>query len=167
MVWRTAAVVSIDPEGRYLDADDRALDLLGVATVDELRSLPADAFQPAPPDPDQEQAFRAAFIDALFQGLIGEGAIRRLDGELIRVRTAIVRQPDGGFRVLLYPVERPTTNLAPRIFKIGDVLAEWRSAERRLVAVDPTSDEGRRVAADVDLLREQYQALFHGAFGAS
>ena len=39
MVWRSAAVLMLDAEGRYMDADPRALELLGVATVDELRAF--------------------------------------------------------------------------------------------------------------------------------
>jgi PAS domain-containing protein len=163
--WLSAGVLILDAEGRYQDADDVALDLLGVPTVDELRATPPEVFQPTPPDPQTAEAFRAAFIDALFKGLIGEGALKRLDGELVRVRTAIVPEPEGGYRALLYPVERPTTNLAPKVYKIADVLAEWRNAERRLIALDPTTDEGRQVEADVTLLREQYQLLFKRSMG--
>lgn len=160
MVWRSAAMVLLDAEGRYVDADERALQLLGVATVEELRATPPDVFQATFPDPDGEAAFRAALLAEPFRGLLGEGAIRRMDGELVRVRTAIIPKPEGGYRALLYAVERPTTNLTPRIFKIADVLAEWRVAERRLVGVDLATDEGKRVSAEVEQLREQYQVLF-------
>src|SRR4051812_18080965 len=150
----------VDTEGQPLDADPVALDLLGVSTVDALRATPPGSFQPVPPDPDEERAFRAAFAGSVTLGLIGEGAIRRLDGELVRVRPAIIRQPDETYRVLSYPVERPTENLTPRVYRIADVLAEWRSAERRLVDLDPGSDEGQQLAGEVALLREQYQLLF-------
>lgn len=160
MVWRSAAVIMLDAEGRYVDADDRALELLGVPTVEDLRATPPDAFQATSRDPDGEAAFRAALLAEPFRGLIGEGALKRLDGELLRVRTAIIPEAEGGYRVLVYPVERPTTDLTSRIYKIADVLAEWRVAERRLIEVDPETDEGQRVSAAVDLLREQYQMLF-------
>jgi PAS domain-containing protein len=160
MVWRSAAMVMLDAEGRYVDADERALQLLGVGTVDELRATPPSAFQATSPDADGEAAFRAALLAEPFRGLIGEGAVKRIDGELVRVRTAIIPEPAGGYRALLYPVERPTTNLTPRIYKIADVLAEWRVAERRLVDIDPATDEGQRVSAEVEQLREQYQVLF-------
>ena len=157
----------LGPDGRYVDADEAALELLGVPTVDELRAMPPDAFQPGPPDPAASEAFQQSVVDGSLQALLAEGAIRRTDGELVRVRTAIIPEPDGGYRVLLYPVERPTTNLTQRIYKIADVLAEWRNAERRLVQVDPDSDEGRLVASDVELLRQQYQQLFHRTMGGS
>jgi hypothetical protein len=163
--WRSAGVLITDGEGRYLDADASALELLGVPSVDALRATPPSTFQPAPPDPEEERAFREAFAQASVDGLIGEGAIRRLDGVLVRVRTAIIAEPAGGYRVLLYPVEWPTSNLAPRVYRIADVLAEWRSAERRMVGLDPDSEEARQVAADVDLLREQYQLMFKQSFG--
>jgi PAS domain-containing protein len=160
MPWLSAGVLRIDADGRHIDADPVALDILGASSVEELLATPPDAFQPVPPDADEAEAFRAAFTEAAARGLIGEGAIRRLDGELVRVRTAILRETDGTYRALLYPIERPTENLTPRIYRIADVLAEWRSAERRLVQLDSASEEGRRVAAEVELLRQQYQVLF-------
>jgi PAS domain-containing protein len=166
MVWRAAAVVQLGSDGRYIDADEAALALLGVDTVEELRETSPDAFQVEPQDPAATTAFQQAMVDAVFQGLLGEVAFRRRDGELVRVRTAIIPEPQGGYRALMYPVERPTTNLVPRIYKIADVLAEWRTAERRLVEVDPDSEEGRQLAADVELLRQQYQQLFHRKIGA-
>lgn len=167
MPWRTAAMLRLDAEGRYIDADDVALELLGVASVEALRAMPPNAFRATPPDPEGEAAFRNAFVDALFQGLIGEGALKRLDGELVRVRTAIVPESEGVYRALLYPIERPTRNITPKVYKIADVLAEWRVAERRLVEIDPSTDEGRRIAADVEQLREQYQFLFRRTSGAT
>ena len=166
MVWRSAGVVILGPDGRYVDADATALDVLGVPTVDELRETPPETFQPEPPDAADAEAFQRTLAEASFQGLLAEGALRRRDGELIRVRTAIVPEADGSYRALLYPVERPTTNLTARVYRIADVLAEWRTAERRLVDVDPTTHEGRQLEADVQLLKDQYQQLFHRKIGA-
>jgi PAS domain-containing protein len=166
MVWLSAGVVVLGPDGRYADADATALDLLGVPTVEELRATAPETFQPAPRDAADAEAMRRAFAEARFQGVLAEGALRRRDGELIRIRTAIVPQPEGGYRALLYPVERPTTNLTARIYRIADILAEWRTVERRLVDVDPTTDEGRRLKADVDLLKDQYLQLFDRKMGA-
>jgi PAS domain-containing protein len=159
--WQGAGVLLTDAEGRYFDADPVALDLLGVSSVEQLRATPVTAFQPVPVDPNEEAAFRAAFAASAAQGLIGEGAIRRLDGELVRVRTAILPTGDG-YRVLLDAIERKTTNIVPRVYAISDVLAEWQSAELRLVEVSPTSDEGRRLAGEVAFLRGQYQRMFRG-----
>jgi PAS domain-containing protein len=166
MPWRTAGVVLVDAAGRNLDADAAALELLGVDSVEQLRALPPDAFRPEPVEPGAAEAFQRAMLDAMFHGMLAEAALRRLDGELIRVRTAIIPESDGRFRALLYLLERPTANLVPRVYKIADVLAEWRTAERELVAVDPASEDGRKLAADVELLRDQYQQLFHRRIGA-
>lgn len=165
MVWRSAAVVILSAEGAYLDADQAALDLLGVGTVEELRATSPDRFAALPPDPDEQEAWRRAYFATSAQGVLAEVAFRRLDGELVRVRTAIVGETDGTYRALFYPVERPTTNLVPRLYRIADVLAEWRSAERLLVEVDPGSAEGSRLAAEIALLRDQYQQLFKRSFG--
>jgi hypothetical protein len=163
MPWRGAASVTLDVEGRYVDADDAALELLGVASVEELRETPPQRFAALPPDPEEAEALRRAYFATQADGLLAEVAFRRLDGELVRVRTAILDEGEGRYRALFYPIERPTTNLTPRVYRIAHVLAEWRSAERRLVELDPDSAEARELSADIDLLREQHAMLFHRA----
>lgn len=163
MPWRRAAVVTIDSEGRYLDADDAALALLGVGSVKELQATSPERFSALPPDPAEQAAFRRAYLAGRADGILAEVALRRLDGELVRVRTAIIDQGDGSYRALFYVVERPTTDLSARIFRIADVLAEWRSAERELVALDPESDDAREVSKAIDLLRAQHRAMFDAA----
>jgi hypothetical protein len=160
MPWRQAATVVIDTEGHYLDADEGALDLLGVSTVAELRALPPGAFAAMPPDPDEQEAWRRAYGSIRAEGVLAETAFRRTDGELVRVRTAILDQGDGRFLALFYPLERPTKDLSARVYGIADVLAEWRSAERRLVELEPESEEAREVQAEIELLRRQHHALF-------
>jgi PAS domain-containing protein len=165
MIWARAATVILDRDGRYLDADELALDLLGVATVDELRSMSPDAFAAVPPDPVEQEAWRKAYFASQAEGVLAEGAFKRTDGELVRVRTAVIEQDDGRFRALFYPIERPTTNLSARVYRIADVLGEWRAAERRLAELSPDSEEGRRVTAEIDLLRQQYHDLFRRSAG--
>ena len=165
MVWSRAATVFLDRDGRYLDADEHALDLLGVASVDALRSMSPDDFAAVPPDPVEQEAWRKAYFASRAEGVLAEGAFRRPDGELVRVRTAIIEQEDGRFRALFYPIQRPTTDLSARLYRIGDVLGEWRAAERRLAEVAPDSEEGRRVTAEIELLRHQYQELFRRSAG--
>ena len=160
MVWARAAAVILDRDGHYLDADEAALELLGVESVDALRETSPDTFAALPPDPEEQEAWRKAYFSSQAEGVLAEGAFRRLDGELVRVRTAILDEGDGTFRALFYPVERPTTNLTAKIYRIADVLAEWRAAERRLVELKPASEEGRRVQADIEGLRAQYQEMF-------
>lgn len=165
MPWTRAATVFLDREGRYLDADELALDLLGVSSVEELRTLSGDVFAAVPPDPIEQEAWREAYFASQAEGVLAEGAFRRLDGELVRVRSAIMKEPDGRFRALFYPIERPTTNLAAKTYRIGDVLSEWRAAERKLAEIDPASAEGAALQGQVDVLRSQYQELVKRASG--
>jgi len=88
-----------------------------VASVDELRALPGDAFAAIPPDPAEQEAWRAAYFASRPEGVLAEGAFRRLDGELVRVRSAILEEADGRFRALFYPVERPTTKLSAKMYR--------------------------------------------------
>lgn len=160
MPWRKAATVVLDSDGRYVDADERALELLGVASVEELRGTPPEAFAVIPPDPAERAAWEQAYFASRADGVFAEVAYRRLDGELVRVRTAILEIGGGRYRALFYPVERPTTNLAPRIYRVADVLEEWRAAERQLVSLDPDSPEAREVMELIELLRQQHHRLF-------
>lgn len=169
-VWKHAAAIRLDAAGRWQDASDEALELLGVPSVEALRALPSDAFAPDPVDPVEQAAFADAYASSLAQGMLIESPFRRLDGELVRARAAVLPDDDGGYRLLFYPVERPTTNRSTKVFTIADVLAEWRGAERRLVALDPGSAEARRVAGEIELLRVAHGRLFrraHGTAGAS
>jgi PAS domain-containing protein len=163
MPWRRAASVILDSEGRYIDADEAALELLGVGSVEEFRATPPERFAAVPADPDEQEALRRAYFATQAEGLLAEVTYRRLDGELVRARTAIIDQGDGTYRALFYVIERPTSNLTPRVYRIADVLEEWRSAERQLAALDPASEEARDVSAQVDLLREQHHRLFDRA----
>jgi len=155
-----AATVVLDSAGGFLDADEAALELLGVASVEELRSLSPARFSPVPPDPEAEVAWRQAYFATPAGGVLAEVPFRRLDGELVRVRTAIVDEGEGRFRALFYPIERPTTNLVPRVYRIAEVVAEWREAERRLVEVDASSAEAEGLRTDIELLREQHNVMF-------
>ena len=160
MAWTEAASVIVDGDGRYVDADAAALELLGVESVAQLRDLAPSTFAAVPPDPEEQAAWQRAYSASTAEGVLAEVAFRRLDGELVRVRTAIMPEEDGTFRALFYPIERPTTNLAARVYRIADVLEEWRSAERRLVALDPAGPDAAALLAEIAALRDQYQRIF-------
>jgi PAS domain-containing protein len=158
------AAVTLDAAGRYLDANQTALDLLGVPSVDALRATEPDVFSPTPPDPEEQAAFQQAYFASAAKGLLVESSFRRLDGELVRARTAILQEGDG-YRVVFHPLERPTLDLSVRVYTISDVLAEWRQAERRLVDLDPASEEAIAVREQIDLFRAQYQRMFDRSAG--
>jgi PAS domain-containing protein len=158
------AAVTIDATGRYLDATETALELLGVPSVEALRATEPSVFSPTPPDPEEQAAFQEAYTASAARGLLVESAIRRTDGELVRARTAVLPEGDG-FRVVIDAIERPTQNLSVRVYTISDVLAEWRQAERRLVELDAASEEAARVAEQIELFKGQYQLMFHRSAG--
>jgi hypothetical protein len=51
----------------------------------------------------------------------------------------------------------PSTSIEDTPRQPSAILAEWRNAERRLTAADPTSAEWTEADALVDLLREEYR----------
>lgn len=54
----------------------------------------------------------------------------------------------------------------PHPLGVGDLLREWRAAERRLAEVDPGSDAWARLRAEVDHLRARYQEAFSSMSGS-
>ena len=126
----------------------------------------AVSFAAAGKDHEAASAFQTALVDGtdfpqIYQWL-SEALLRTHDFGAAR---AILEEADGRFRALFYPVERPTTKLSAKMYRIGYVLAEWRAVERRLADIDPASPEGAELQAEVDVLRSQYQALVKRAGG--
>jgi PAS domain-containing protein len=153
-----AARLILEPDGRIADATEEAQRLLG-ASVDELRAAVAGAFSPEPPDEDAAAAFRQAWTESGAGPIAGRATVRRVDGELRRVRYLIVPRSDERFEVVLEPIDESATK-RPTAIVLGEVLATWREAERRLERLVPGSAEARAVATEVDRLRQQYQELF-------
>ena len=156
-------MIIVTADGQYADANPAALELLGV-TLDELRSSPPNRFAGEPSDPDAEAAFREAWESSGRPDVAGAGMVRRADGTLIRAKFAI-RPMDDGYAVLLTPV--PDAPAEPSVvYTVGDVLAAWRAAERRLETLTEDAPERHAILADITEFRERYQLLFQTGLGA-
>jgi hypothetical protein len=152
------ASLTIRADGRVEQATLEALELLGV-TLAELRELPPGAFSPDPPDPEQDEAFRAEWEAQGRPDIAGQATIQRPNGTKARVRFAITPQDEDRFVAVLE--EMPGTVEAPSVlYTGGEVLARWRAAERQLEALTPGSAEARSLEAEIDHLRGRYQGLF-------
>jgi hypothetical protein len=77
----------------------------------------------------------------------------------------VIGEQDGRFRILFHVLDLPTRNLVPRMYRISDVIAEWRSAERRLAEIDPASEEAAALVEDIELLRAQRQVMLRQVEG--
>lgn len=152
------ATMILEADGTAVDASPAVLDLLGVS-LEQLRTLPPGAFAPEPPDPAADAAFREAWESQGSPDIGGQGTVKRLDGTKVRVRFAISPIDDGRFRVVLEPIEG-SVDKAPTVFTAGQVLAEWRAAERQLTALEPDTAEFARVQAEIERFRASYQELF-------
>jgi PAS domain S-box-containing protein len=148
----------INADGTTADASPEALALLGL-TLDELRALPPGALSPEPADPAAEAAFREQWEGQGSPDIAGEATVRRLDGTSIRVKFGITPIEDGRFMAMLEPVAGPTEQ-PPTLYTAGQVLAEWRAAERRLITIPPETPEWHHTQAEIDTFRQRYQELF-------
>lgn len=151
------AVIYLDASGRHVDANEAALDLLGVSSA-ELRASPPDRFIMQPMIETERHELRSQWEARGHRPLVGTAGLRRADGTLIRVAYA-VEFADAGFHVRLRQVEGEPHG-APTVFTVDDVLREWRAAERELAELAPGTPEWERVEQEITLLRSQYQEFF-------
>jgi PAS domain-containing protein len=154
------AVVELDMAERCVDANAAALDILGVS-LDELRAAPPGQFAVQPVIPGEQRSLRAQWAEGGEELVVGTAGVRRGDGAIIRVAYALEKTP-GGLRARLWQVEgspeSPTS-----VFTVGDVLREWRAAERELTELVPGSRDWARTLGEIELLRDRYQELFKAA----
>jgi PAS domain-containing protein len=148
----------LNADGTYADASPAALELLGVSLAELLSSTPG-RFAAEPANSAEQSAFRSQWERAGWSDIAGTGTIRRGDGQLVRITFLIRRLPDGRFRSLIRPAAGPVT-AATRIFTLGEVLEQWRSAERRLAEIPHDAPDWTMVAEEVAELRDQYHALY-------
>jgi len=161
----TLPTLTINADGTMADANAAALDLLRV-TLGELRALPPGAFSPEPPDPVASEAFRKQWERQGNPDIGGEGTLQRPDGSSVRVKFGITPLEDGRFVAILEEIDAETD--APAIlYTAGQVLAEWRAAERRLAAIVEGSPEWTAVTTEIEVFRRRYHALFDRRAGAT
>ncbi len=156
----TEAVITVDATGRYVDANAAALELLRVSLA-ELRSSAPDRFAIRPPVDAEQAALRTRWETDGTRPLVGTMGLRRADGTTLRVAYAI-EAADSGFRARLWGVEG-SPHAAASVYTVGDVLREWRTAERELAALVPGTPEWARTLSEIELLRGRYQELFSAA----
>jgi PAS domain-containing protein len=153
----TEAVIRIDAAGRYVDANETALELLGV-TLAELRESPGDRFAIRPANVAEQTALRAEWESAGYRPLVGTAGLKRGDGATIRVSYAIETDASG-FVARLWEVSG-SPDAPPSVFSVGDVLRSWRAAERELAELRQGSPEWARTLSEIEMLRDRYRELF-------
>ncbi len=154
----TLPTLTLNADGTAADANDAALALLRV-TLADLRALPPGALSVDPPDPAASQAFREQWEREGEPDIGGEGTLRRPDGSTVRVKFGITPLDDGRFLAIME--ELPVATEAPPVlYTAGQVLAEWRAAERRLAAIVEGSAEWQSVSDEIEVFRRRYHALF-------
>lgn len=154
----SVATMVLNADGTTADASPAALELLGL-TLDQLRALPPGALSPEPRDEVARKAFLEQWERQGSPDIGGEATIRRLDGTSVRVKFGLTPIEDGRFLALLEPVAGPTQQ-PTTVYTAGQVLAEWRAAERRMVEIPPDSAEWHDAQAEIETFRRRYQELF-------
>jgi PAS domain S-box-containing protein len=155
--------ITINADGTYREANESALELLGV-TLEELRTSSPGRFAVEPSDPETDEAFREAWESSGRPDIGGATSIKRADGTLVRIKFSIRPQDDGSFLALMDQMPDPVVGRTS-VYTTGDVLAAWRDAERRLETLTPDNPEWQERQADIAYYRERYQLLFEQGRG--
>jgi PAS domain-containing protein len=149
-----------DKQGRYLDADAGALELLGL-TLEELRSMQVGDFS----GPHAEMA-RTVWRRLAATGenmSTGEGDLYLPGGSHVRVRyTRIGALANGEYELCFEPIHLPGEDRPPTSDRPSTILREWRVAEREAEAAATSGGPGTMGAPDdatdaADKLRRLYQ----------
>ena len=154
----TLPTVILNPDGTTADANPAALEMLGVS-LEVLKGLPPGALSPEPPDPVGEAAFREQWEAEGQPDIGGQATVKRLDGSQVRVKFGLTPLEDGRFLAVMEPVDGEP-EAAPVVYTAGQVLAEWRAAERRLTEIAEGLAEWRAIHRDIDTFRARYQEMF-------
>jgi PAS domain-containing protein len=156
----TEAMIALDRAGRVLDANGAALELLGVSLA-ELHAAPPGHFAIQPTNDGEQSALKTQWTDGGEQLLVGTTGLRRGDGSTIRVAFA-VEGTASGFDARLWQIDGSPDG-PPSVFTVGDVLREWRAAERQLTELAPGTQDWARTLIEIQLLRSKYHELFTAA----
>jgi hypothetical protein len=158
----TEAELSLDKTGRYIGANDAALELLGVS-LPELLASPPDRFTIEPTDEAEQAALREEWATGGSRPLVGTAGLRRADGQTIRVSYAIEPAGDGYLARLSLIQGSPHAPLS--VYTVGSIMREWRAAERQLSELLPGSEDWARTKNEIEMLRARYQELFRTLSG--
>ena len=150
--------MTLNADGTIADASPAALGLLGM-TLAQLRVLPPGALSAEPADPEADAAFREDWESQGSPDIGGHATLRRFDGSTIRVKFGITPTEDGRLLALIEPVAEDPKQ-APTVYTAGQVLAEWRAAERRMVEIPPETAEWHAAQSELEAFRTRYQDLF-------
>jgi PAS domain-containing protein len=149
-----------DRQGRYIDADEGALELLGL-TLDELRSKRVGAFS----GPHAELAATVwRRMAATGQDMSsGEGDLYLPNGSQVHVRyLRIAALANDAYELIFEPTESTATGRSPVADRPSTILREWRVAEREAEAAATSTGPGAMSAPEVatdaaEKLRRLYQ----------
>jgi PAS domain S-box-containing protein len=158
------ALLTLDRTGRYVDANDAALGLLGLS-LPELLASPPDRFTIEPAEEAEQASLLEEWANGGSRPLVGTAGLKRADGQTIRVSYAI-EPVDAGFRARLSPI-RGSPEAPPSVYTVGSVMREWRAAERQLSELLPGSEDWARTKSEIEMLRGRYQELFRALSGRS
>lgn len=156
---RRSGWVRLSTAGRYLDADEAALAMLGM-TLAELRHALPGSFSAEPPDPAATEALRGEWERTGRGALAGSTTVKRPDGSELALRFLIEPQPNGTMLAVIEAMPEAGKSAHPTvIYTVAGVLSAWRAAERQLEALTPGSPEEVQLRAQIDNLRSEYRRL--------
>jgi PAS domain S-box-containing protein len=150
------ARVRLSPEGRYIEANPEALQLLGV-TREQLEAADVSTFTP----PEYRDVVMEAWRVRATSGPIRSAGTTTLyprDGQPIGVTYEDSREPDGTF-VVTFAAAGPPPPPSSFVSLLALMLRGIREAEHQLEGLPADSADRPRLEADIAGLRYAYELM--------
>jgi PAS domain-containing protein len=157
------ARIRVDRDGRYLEANGQALELLGV-TEDELMELDISAFTP----PEYRDVVMEAWRVRATSGPIrtaGTTTLRPRDRPPIGIEYDNVRQPDGTYLSTFADIGEPPPP-SSFVSLLALMLTAARQAEHQLGGLPGDAPERARLEADISGLHYAYELMVRARLGS-
>ena len=151
-IGSSVATMVINADGTTADASPAALELLGLTLERAARAAAGCAVARAPGSRSASRLPRAVGRPGVARPRWRGARYGGWTATSVRVKFGITAIEDGRFLAMLEPVAGPTQQ-PPTLYTAGQVLAEWRAAERRMVD-DPARYRrmARRVRHEIDIV---------------
>jgi PAS domain S-box-containing protein len=157
------ARIRVDRDGRYLEANGQALELLGV-TEDELLELDISAFTP----PEYRDVVMEAWRVRATTGPIraaGTTTLRPRAGSPIGIEYENVRKPDGTYVSTFAAIGEPPPP-SSFVSLLALMLTAVGEAEHQMEGLPADAPERVRLEADISGLRYAYELMVRARLGS-
>jgi PAS domain-containing protein len=145
-----------DQDGRYLDATDELVELLGYERTELRQARVADLLAVGP---EPVETFWQTFVNAgRWAAEERHVSLRRKDGSLVATVLRGLEPGPGPGTWIARAAPRVNEEEPMDASQLPAILAEWRALSRRLTELDESDPQRRSIQARIEDVRSRYQS---------